>query len=949
MAQTAAKTIMPRTTEGMWRRRAMTNLRLTAKQADHFAGGKLLALAERRAQQKCTVVTDVSEASGTSLVDIFKSDAGHAIDLARGNFLEIYKDQVLWLVDRLKKSTAGFRGVVMMSELEQIRNDITAEVKAHAAKVNVRYRPQDLDKVCLAVFAMAMQGLANYIKADYAPGERRIFISGDVRMGSNEYAELSMRVMIANGIETYADVDGTSATPVTSYMAKWLSTRKKFRYYLLELARLDQLWFKWRAKNHHGDVAIMLVEESGGLQPGPLGPLFNRVKRWFIRSAGAVEITSSHNPFRENGGKVSDSAGGVETDDRAGREAEEITRLYNDGTGAGCIYIAGKKEIAKRLHYVDAKEIYWENYGKYIFTREAIERLAAAVESGHRYLFDGLGGVGGKTMHFFIKKFEEVLGKPGAVARGVTVANDQEDMLLGKIVFPDPTKDNTLDEAGDLTLLAMDKAYRALVLADADADRSGPAEKTTLEKVGLALRYGLFVSKLVAKGLSEPHSVNTDIFDAFICISRYLKAECGIKDLAQATEIIGRLARGEDPGVKIDLGKLQDMITARGDATELRAGSAHAPDDGRTMVASGIDPRNTEAARKSGLSVDEVRVGGVVVPIVRYTANQLGALMAFARTLDYVEQRYKIHDQDEAIQAIKSKKYRGRGIDLGNLHYFTTIASSRLLAALAHFVGGVCNMTAVGFKYLGRQVGKLESRDTVLAHHDKDTSILALLLYTLDAKLALKGQTLLDLYIKMAQNLDLFYYHRTDVYFRDEAHKEETVKKALELETECPALIGQLFDKRVVRTEPDQPVKGVTLFVEEGTAWADKNPTATRYTFADESYAEVYHAGAAGKDGPCLTFYDKKGNILYWVLIRQSGTEPLARIYTEIVEKSENPRVENLLTRFDKILHYLDVHNCYVDGKTGNPPTAATSREDITDILTYRTRTIQERYLQAAA
>ena len=720
-------------------------------------------------------MTQIFNATGT----------GFNIDLG-GNFTVLFGRQLNWLVERLKVSTAGYRGLVDIAELLMISSSVTNEVQTHLAAVAVsrKYKPQQIDLVNLAVVAAASQGIANWINENFHPGARRVFLGNDVRLQSPQAAELSARIFIANGIEVYRDTDPFTATPITSYAAYWLNTRSA-----LGTAQ---------AKTFGNDPFMgMMMEESGGGMMGTTRALHNRSSRWIFGSAGAVQDTSSHNPPGENGKKVSDRHGGVATDDITSGQAQAVTQLIQD---KGIIRVAPRSALSK-IHYIDAKEVYWENYAKYIFTKEVLTPLALALKQGYNYLFDGLQGVGGATFGYMLKRMEAVVGLP--LSR-IKVTNADPNPLLGKIHYPDPTAEKTIDDSGDLQVIADDSSIRCFVLADADADRTGPGVRIALED-----------------------------------------------------------------GVR------------------------------------GAESKDVIAARRLGLFVSIMTSKtGKEVPIIRFTPNQLFSLIAFARGLDYVAERYGITDAHQAIAAVRSKK-----VTIPNLVTLTTVPSTRQLAGVAQFFGGKIITTATGFKYLGSEVGKMENASTKLAHHDKDTSLIAAYLFALDAKLALNNMNLFDLYKMMAVELGgLYYYDRQDMTLPTDQIKDDIMAGAEELEkAENGAAVATLLGKKALEVVAGVKIKDTVLMDEVNGEVIPFNPTGYRIHNTDGTYFEVFHAGAKGKDGPCLTLYDANDKLIYWTCLRKSGTEPIIRWYSEISEQPNAPRPAHLITYLTVFARHLGI------------------------------------------
>jgi len=123
-----------------------------------------------------------------------------AVDAA---FLARYRAQIDWLLDRLRKSTAGVRGLIAATP------DVIEEDPDHLDAI-----PQ-LHPAIVALFA---QAYANYYRT--LPAEQRAaFVGFDGRFFSRCFAEIFMRVFAGNGLRVLRDHDGEpTPTPVTSFM-----------------------------------------------------------------------------------------------------------------------------------------------------------------------------------------------------------------------------------------------------------------------------------------------------------------------------------------------------------------------------------------------------------------------------------------------------------------------------------------------------------------------------------------------------------------------------------------------------------------------------------------------------------------------------------------------------------------------------------------------------------
>lgn len=77
------------------------------------------------------------------------------------------------------------------------------------------------NKVNIYTIAKATQGLANYINASFEPNERRVAISRDSRIKSDLFADITARVLVANGIKVYI-YPYISPVPTLSFATRYL-------------------------------------------------------------------------------------------------------------------------------------------------------------------------------------------------------------------------------------------------------------------------------------------------------------------------------------------------------------------------------------------------------------------------------------------------------------------------------------------------------------------------------------------------------------------------------------------------------------------------------------------------------------------------------------------------------------------------------------------------------
>ena len=601
------------------------------------------------------------------------------------------------------------------------------------------------------------------------------FVSGDERHFSSEYTKLITRVLVGNGIRVFRDLDGQStATPGISYMA-----------------------------HHFKDINTGII------------------------------VTASHNPINQNGIKSVTFYGGVDTDDKSDALAEIAKNLYKQASENVGVIKFGSLNNAKLIEEVDVKAIYYKEYIRRLFSPASFVTtlLTAYNKNRSRYIFDGLGGVGGKTIKYYLN---EIFGN-NSWQGIVEILNDEPDPNILGILKPDPSDPSTLELSGALKELASDDCFRVSVTADMDADRTGPA-----------------------------------------------------------------------------------VI---------------------------IPEKDVEKARKFGLFVSEMESAGKKVYIVRFTPNQIFTLIAYERILQVFESRLGTRDVGEIKKAIVEGK-----IDPKKIHLIMSVPTSRIMSTLAEFFGLTVHFTAVGFKNLGYTAKEIEEKDPeatviMLAEEsggatigpisgrdakgsgiakDKDTAILALALYETAAKLSLDDKNLLDLYAEMAQDLGgLFYYSRVDAKLPNEKTaestdpeiikkaneaKQEVIKKFMSLEApENTKNLVEIFGKseNEIKAITDSVVPNTYIFIKEDEEWLVIEPTARKIEFKTGERLEIFHLSESAGGGPVITFYDKTGKLLFWTLIRPSGTESMVRVYMEIFEPFDNPQPEHLYTYFTKLFEYI--------------------------------------------
>ncbi len=298
---------------------------------------------------------------------------------------------------------------------------------------------------------------------------------------------------------------------------------------------------------------------------------------------------------------------------------------------------------------------------------------------------------------------------------------------------------------------------------------------------------------------------------------------------------------------------------------------------------------------------------------------------------------------DDLRRAVAEGRFDG-----SRYHLITTIASSVLAEQLARTCGIRFHLTAVGFKNLGRlawEIDRSGKGDVILAlmeesggaqvgpfrpwnaagdtiHRDKDTCTLALALFNLAARLSLEGESVLDFYLRMAEQFgSLAYFERLDAYLPDRETaedperaetanrvKEEVLERLVRLaRPENHPLLLRLLgqDPGAAHPEPDAEIAEISLLVKEGGAWKTVHPIAHRYRLADGGRVEFYRAGPYPHDGMRINVYGPDGGMSHWCLVRASGTEAVLRAYMEIVEPYERPNPMRLADAFEPLLRHL--------------------------------------------
>jgi len=292
----------------------------------------------------------------------------------------------------------------------------------------IDYRDIERAQLNAGVVAVFAQGYAKYIKKSFPKRRWKIFVGFDTRYHSAAFGEIVTRVLLGNGIVVFRDKNHrATATPITAYMV-----------------------FPWRL-------------------------------------AGSVMITASHNPSNQNGIKTNNIYGGLETDDASEKIFREIMHFWNGGRGKGEIAIGA---VGPDIKEVDALQTYFREYVRRFLSRKDLHVIQKAVSQGWRFVVDGLGGVGGATMTYLLRRL-----LPKARKRGIRVINQTPDPNILGIPFPDPTQPETLRQSGLLATMAKFRADVG-VTGDVDWDRFGLVVSISSRDAASARKIGLFVSRV---------------------------------------------------------------------------------------------------------------------------------------------------------------------------------------------------------------------------------------------------------------------------------------------------------------------------------------------------------------------------------------------------------------------------------------------------------------------
>jgi len=351
-------------------------------------------------------------------------------------------------------------------------------------------------------------------------------------------------------------------------------------------------------------------------------------------------------------------------------------------------------------------------------------------------------------------------------------------------------------------------------------------------------------------------------------------------------------------------------------------------------------------ARRMGLFVSEFRGASGAVWALRFTPNQVFSLLAHDRLLSALQSRLGVDDPEELQRRAASGESRPE-----QLHLISTIATTQLAQRLAAGYSSEFHATAVGFKYLGllarnldrEQAGDLplilmeesggaqigpfaawnERGDTI--HRDKDTCALAMALFCLAARRHRQGRSLLDSYqdlirvtgiLPYSERLDIFLPDRPTAEDPQQAAAAEQIKldilerlMALASPAGEPQLCQLLgFAPQASIADAPAPLEQVSLLLPAEDGWALQSPTPRQALAADGSRLQWFRAGAQPHDGLAITHYDPAGQVNWWCLIRASGTEPILRVYLEILEDPQAARPGRLGDLFAPLLRHLGLH-----------------------------------------
>ncbi|MBU0606043.1 MAG: hypothetical protein KKH77_07125, partial [Candidatus Omnitrophica bacterium] len=636
-----------------------------------------------------------------------------------------------------------------------------------------------------AVITFMAQGYADYINANFQPDERGAFIGFDPRYFSKEFAWLFTRVLLANGIKVYRDTNEQhTQTPVTSYMA------------------------------------------------------------YYLKIACGIEVTSSHNPPNQNGIKSMTWYGGVDTDDVSAKIAAHIQRMYDQGiTGKGVVKIA--RYDTSKIMIVDAKKLYYDAYMSRLFNEKTITMMKTAMDGGAKFVFDGLYGVGGPSMEYYLDRVFAGYNWRGKII----IMNATPDSSIGGIERPDPSNPKTLEVSGVLEKLASTPGVLIAVTADMDADRIGTAVIIPEKDVARAKRYGLFVSQMEFAGnvVNIVRFTPNQIF-TLISYERVLQAYEKKIGTRQFDEIKRAIAEGRAPELYL-LTSIPSSLLAK-QMIETFGGKV-------VLTTVGFKNLGYEAEK-----LDRERPDAVVISLMEESGgSNIGPFTKDSRGSG-------IHRDKDTIALALALFASASELKLENKNMLD------LYADMAEKLGGL-------YYY--------ERIDAYLPNQAQAESLLETDQKNADA----------------VKNAVIGRYRAIDNVKEPGAAKSNLDDpKNIAILAE---LFGKRSED--ITGVEETPVANTVLLIGEGNDWQHVQPIAKRFTFKDGEIIEVFHTGRDDQEGPSIAIYDATGKFKARALLRASGTESMIRAYLEIFEPQSNPHPENLYKYFTPLLRYLGLQN----------------------------------------
>ncbi|MDD3906312.1 MAG: hypothetical protein PHS46_07300 [Candidatus Omnitrophica bacterium] len=637
-----------------------------------------------------------------------------------------------------------------------------------------------------AVVAFMAQGYADYIKNNFPAEQQAVFIGFDPRYFSREFAQIITRVFLANGIIVYRDEnEAYSQTPVTSYMA------------------------------------------------------------YHFKLACGIEITSSHNPPNQNGIKSMTWYGGVDTDDVSAKIASYIQKRYEDGLkGKGTLKIAAYDTSTIRT--VPAKKIYYENYMSRLFDANTVTTMKQAMDNGARFIFDGLYGVAGSSMEYYLNRIFTDYDWRGKII----VMNGTPDSAIGGIARPDPSNPKTLELSGVLEKLASTPGVLIAATADMDADRIGTSVIIPDKDVERAKRCGLFVSQMRFAGntVNIVRFTPNQIF-TLIAYERVLQAyerKIGTRGFDAIQKAI---AEGRAPELYL-LTSIPSSLIAK-QMMEKFGGKVILTTVGYKNLGYEAERIERENPNAIVVALTEESGGGQIAPFMRDTRGR------------------GVHkDKDTIVLALALFSQASRLYNDGNKNLLD------LYSDMAEKLGGL-------FYY--------ERIDAYLPNQQMAESL------SLEDQQTAEG-------IKA----DFVRHYRAIDHVTEPGAVKSNLDDPKNIST-LASLFGKSA-KNIVSVQ-EVPVVNTILLVGEGDNWQHIQPVAKRFVFEDGEVIEVFHTGRNDQEGPSIAIYNPDGTLKARTLLRASGTESLIRIYLEIFEPQANPNPGNLVTYFRPLLEYLGLQN----------------------------------------